>query len=93
MQTVFKGNNMATKANFIHCDTDMVKFGFDRKGQQRYKCMCCGKTKTDSRIKHFDKVAQEHVDRMLIEKISIRAMARILGFNYTTILKYIRKKK
>ena len=51
---------------------------------------------TDSKIKHFDEVAQEQVDRMLIEKISIRAMARILGFNYTkytTILKYIRKKQ
>lgn len=45
------------------------------------------------KIKHFDEVAQEQVDRMLIEKISIRAMARILGFNYTTILKYIRKKQ
>ena len=84
---------MATNINFIHCDVNMVKFGFDRKGQQRYKCMCCGKTKTDSKIKHFDEVAQEQVDRMLIEKISIRAMARILGFNYTTILKYIRKKQ
>ena len=87
---------MATNVNFIHCDANMVKFGFDRKGQQRYKCMCCGKTKTDSKIKHFDKVAQELVDRMLTEKISIRAMARILGFNYTkytTVLKYIRKKQ
>ena len=41
---LLKGNNMATNVNFIHCDANMVKFGFDRKGQQRYKCMCCGKT-------------------------------------------------
>ena len=40
---------MATNINFIHCDVNMVKFGFDRKGQQRYKCMCYGKTKTDRR--------------------------------------------
>ena len=45
------------------------------------------------KIKHFDEVAQKLVDRMLSEKVSIRAMARILGFNYTTILKYIRKKQ
>ena len=48
---------------FIHCKTEMVKFGFDRKGQQRYRCMCCGKTKTDSQIKHFDEVAQKLTDK------------------------------
>lgn len=62
------------------------------KGQQRYRCMCCGKTKTDSKIKHFDEVAQKLTDKMLKENISIRAIGRILGFNYTTILKYVRKK-
>lgn len=77
---------------FVHCNTEMVKFGFDRKGQQRYRCMCCGKTKTDSQIKHFDEVAQKLTDKMLKENISIRAIGRILGFNYTTILKYVRKK-
>ena len=77
---------------FIHCKTEMVKFGFDRKGQQRYRCICCGKTKTDSKIKHFDEVAQKLTDKMLKENISIRAIGRILGFNYTTILKYVRKK-
>ena len=40
-----QGKDMA----FTHCKTEMVKFGFDRKGQQRYWCMCCGKTKTDRR--------------------------------------------
>ena len=47
---------------------------------------------TDSKIKHFDEVAQKLTDKMLKENISIRAIGRILGFNYTTILKYVRKK-
>lgn len=76
-----------------YCHIEMVKFGFDRKQQQRFKCCCCGKTKTDSQIKHFDEKAKEQVDKMLKENISIRAMGRILGFTHTVILKYIQKKQ
>lgn len=59
-----QGKDMA----FTHCKTEMVKFGFDRKGQQRYRCIRCGKTKTDSKIKHFNEVAQKLTDKMLTER-------------------------
>ena len=75
-----------------HCEAQMVKFGFDRKGQQRYRCLSCGITKTDSKVKHFDEAMKEQVDRMLKENLSLRAIGRILGFDYRTIYNYVRKK-
>ena len=75
-----------------HCTADMVKFGFDRKGQQRYRCVPCGITKTDSKVRHFDETMKEQVDRMLKENLSLRAIGRILEFDYRTIYDYVRKK-
>ena len=75
-----------------HCEAQMVKFGFDRKGQQRYRCLSCGITKTDSKVRHFDEAMKEQVDRMLKENLSLRAIGRILGFDYRTIFNYVRKK-
>ena len=75
-----------------HCEVQMVKFGFDRKGQQRYRCLSCGITKTDSKVRHFDEAMKEQVDRMLKENLSLRAIGRILGFDYRTIYNYVRKK-
>ena len=74
-----------------HCTTEMVKFGFDRKGQQRYRCVSCGITKTDSKVRHFDETMKEQVDRMLKENLSLRAIGRILEFDYRTIYDYVRK--
>lgn len=62
---------------------EMVKFGFDRKQQQCYKCCCCNSTKTDTKINHFNDEAKKQVDKMLKENISIRAIGRILGFHHT----------
>ena len=75
-----------------HCEAQMVKFGFDRKGQQRYRCLSCGITKTDSKVRHFDEAMKEQVDRMLKENLSLRAIGRILDFDYRTIYNYVRKK-
>ena len=78
--------------NCEHCEACMVKFGFDRKGQQRYRCLSCGITKTDSKVRHFDEAMKEQVDRMLKENLSLRAIGRILDFDYRTIYNYVRKK-
>ena len=75
-----------------HCEAQMVKFGFDRKEQQRYRCLSCGITKTDSKVRHFDEAMKEQVDRMLKENLSLRAIGRILDFDYRTIYNYVRKK-
>lgn len=75
-----------------NCEAQMVKFGFVRKGQQRYRCLSCGITKTDSKVRHFDDTMKEQVDRMLKENLSLRAIGRILGFDYRTIYNYVRKK-
>lgn len=70
----------------------MIKFGFDHKGQQCYRCLSCRITKTDSNVRHFDDAMKEQVDRMLKENLSIRAIGRILNFDYRTIYDYVRKK-
>lgn len=69
----------------------LSKHGKDRKGQQRWKCGCCGITVVrdehvrplgDMRLE-FSKAVQ--VLKMLLEGMSIRAAERITGVNKDTI--------
>ena len=46
----------------------------------------------DRKRKGLTEYEKHIIDRLVDENISIRAIGRILGFNYTTILKYVRKK-
>lgn len=41
-----------------HCKTNMVKFGSDRKGQQCYRCLSCGRFKP-STARRFDEMMKE----------------------------------
>lgn len=68
----------------------LTKHGRDRKGNQRWKCGCCGQTVTremerplgDMRI---DLDAAVNVLRLLLEGMSIRACERITGIKRDTI--------
>lgn len=70
------------------------KHGRDRHGNQRYRCMDCGKTYSDLPARPLG-VMQVPVDsaklvlRLLVEGMSIRATERTTGVNRNTICKLI----
>lgn len=74
-----------------HCGEDVaVKFGKDRKGQQRYKCLSCRKTFVESHaLAGMQTGLKEAVGalRMLLEGMSVRATSRLTGLDRETILR------
>lgn len=75
----------------VHCGADVaVKFGKDRKGQQRFRCLACRKTFVESHaLAGMQTGLKEAVGalRMLLEGISVRAASRLTGLDRDTILR------
>ena len=74
----------------IHCGCDeSVKFGKDRKGNQRFRCEGCRKTFSEPRALAGRKTSMEDTVRvlaMLLEGMSVRSCERLTGMNTDTIL-------
>ena len=73
---------------------DAKRFGKDRKGNQRYRCLNCGKTWTERPAKQLGamRVPVETAKlalRLLTEGMSIRATERATGLHRDTICKLI----
>ncbi len=77
--------------NCPHCESDQTKrFGKDRKGNQRFRCLACGKTFQPERDKPLGEMTlaldkAEAVLRLLVEGCSIRTTERITGVHKNTI--------
>ena len=64
------------------CDSEqIVKFGVDKNGKQRYKCKCCGATFTETSYsvvagtRHSDAVWEKYI-RLLLLGVSLEECAR-----------------
>src|SRR5579884_2322010 len=74
-----------------NCKIEAQKFGKDRKGNQRFRCLKCRKTFQEYRERPLDNMRLS-LDRalmvlhMLCEGSSIRSIERITGVNKETIL-------
>ena len=73
------------------CDKPAKKFGKDRKGQQRYRCLTCGVTFIEPKIKTLDTMTLAEdkalaVLQHLIEGCSVRSTERLTGVHRDTIL-------
>jgi transposase-like protein/IS1 family transposase len=73
------------------CQKPTKKFGKDRKGNQRYRCLSCGKTFQEPRLKTLDNMTLAEgkvlaVLSHLIEGCSIRSTERLTGVHRDTIL-------
>lgn len=76
------------------CDAPAKKFGKDRKGNQRFRCLTCGKTFSALKEKPLgDMILAEEkaisVLHHLVEGCSIRSTERITGVHRDTILKLL----
>lgn len=77
------------------CPHNQVKrFGRDRKGNQRYRCLLCGKTWLEPRVKPLGEMRLDHGKavkclEMLLEGVSIRSTERLANVNRNTILRLL----
>ena len=75
-----------------YCKHDQVKkFGRNRNGSQRYRCVLCGRTWTEDRPQpignmRIDQAKAAQVLEMLMEGVSIRSTVRLTGIAKATIL-------
>lgn len=77
--------------NCQSCDGQVKKFGKDRKGNQRVRCLSCGKTQTVTQPKPLGSMylAEEKALmclNLLVEGMSVRAIERITGVHRDTVL-------
>jgi transposase-like protein/IS1 family transposase len=73
------------------CDKPSKRFGKDRKGVQRYRCLTCGKTFSEPKIKMLDNMIVAEGKALavlshLVEGCSIRSTERLTGVHRDTIL-------
>lgn len=76
------------------CDKPSKRFGKDRKGNQRYRCLSCGKTFGEPKIKTLDNMSLDEgkalqVISCLIEGCSVRSTERLTNVDRNTILKLL----
>ena len=73
-----------------HCGHEHVaKFGKDRKGQQRFRCKCCGKTFVEAHALTGRQTSMDDTVKvlsMLLEGMSIRSCERLTGMHRDTIM-------
>jgi transposase-like protein/IS1 family transposase len=74
-----------------HCNAETKKFGKDRKGNQRFRCLSCSKTfvaPTDKPLGAMTLAMEKALmcTRLLVEGNSIRSIERITGVEKHTIL-------
>src|SRR5437660_12330339 len=82
--------------NCQNCNGKTKKFGHDRKGNQRFRCLSCGKTSIQPYAKPLDDMRLPMdkalmVLQLLIEGCSIRSAERITGVGKTAILSLLVK--
>jgi insertion element IS1 protein InsB len=70
------------------CNGATIKHGYAKKGDQRLRCKCCGKTQVNNY--HYN-AYKPNVNKLIIqftkEGLGIRSTARILKISATTLLK------
>jgi transposase-like protein/IS1 family transposase len=77
--------------NCDSCQNPTKKFGKDRKGQQRYRCLTCGKTFIEPKVKILDNMILAEGKALavlshLVEGCSVRSTERLTGVHRDTIL-------
>ncbi|MDT4968387.1 MAG: hypothetical protein QOJ64_3124 [Acidobacteriota bacterium] len=73
------------------CDKPAKRFGKDRKGNQRFRCLTCGKTFQEPKVKTLDNMTLAEgkalsVLQHLVEGCSVRSTERLTGVHRDTIL-------
>jgi len=68
---------------------DLVKNGHDYKGSQKFKCKTCGRYGTLQGKKGYSQQRRDQVKRAVLERSSIRGLARIFAMSRQTIMTWL----
>jgi insertion element IS1 protein InsB len=72
------------------CGSDnMVKNGHDYKGAQKYPCKACGSYGTLQAQQGYRSATRAQVKRAVLERVSLRGIARIFGLSRRTVARWI----
>ncbi len=70
----------------------IVKNGISLSNKQRYKCRDCNKQFVLNPEKHISEEKKAIIDNLLLEKISLRGIARSVGVSGVWLQKYVKEK-
>jgi transposase-like protein len=70
---------------------DMVRNGHDYKGSQKYHCKACGSYGTLHGQRGYDNQRHEQVERALLERVSLRGIARIFQMSRKTVARWLHR--
>jgi len=70
----------------------IVRNGISLSNKQKYKCRECNKQFVLNPEKHISEEKKAIIDKLLLEKISLRGIARSVGVSGVWLLKYVKEK-
>ena len=70
----------------------VVKNGISLSNKQKYKCRDCNKQFVLNPEKHISEEKKAIIDKLLLEKISLRGIARSVGVSGVWLQKYVKEK-
>ncbi len=77
---------VALSCPHCHSPKNVIRFGFNRSGTARCRCLCCKKTFTPSpRSRALTPEKQAAIERALAERVSQQGIARMLKVGRDTI--------
>ncbi len=70
----------------------IVRNGISLSNKQKYKCRECNKQFVLNPEKHISEEKKAIIDKLLLEKISLRGIARSVGVSGVWLQKYVKEK-
>ena len=70
----------------------VVKNGVSLSNKQKYKCRECNKQFVLNPEKYISEEKKDIIDKLLLEKISLRGIARSVGVSGVWLQKYVKEK-
>ena len=85
---------MLAKETCPHCGHDCKKNGHIHNGKQRYKCLnlsCARQFVLDGKKKYITQETCALIDKLLLERLSLRAICRAANVSFPWLSKYIKR--
>jgi transposase-like protein len=81
----------------MHCpkcnSNNIVKNGRTHYGKQRFKCLPCGRQFVESPTRQpIDNSTRRLIDKLLLERVSLAAIARVTGVSPRWLQHYVNQK-
>ena len=85
---------MPPSLSYLHCHAPkIVKNGSIHNGKKKYRCKECGYQFIENPTKKYiDEQTKEIIDKLLLERISLRGIARVTGVSLTWLQNYVKQK-